>query len=47
MDGSTLMGCQPPFSKAHPIALAHKPVVDEALKELEAEGVIKKAATSE
>ena len=38
---------RPLFWKARPIALARKPVVDEALRELEAEEVIKKVATSE
>ena len=38
-------GAQPRFWKARPIALARKPAVDEALRELEAEGVIKKVAT--
>lgn len=38
---------QPRFWKARPIALARKPVVEEALKDLEAKGVIKKVATSE
>ena len=36
----------PQFWRAHPVALACKPAVDEALRELEAEGVIKKVATS-
>ena len=40
-------GGWPRFWKARPIALARKPAVDEALRELEAEGVIKKVATSE
>ena len=40
-------GCWPPFWKARWIALACEPEVDEALRELEAEGFIKKAATSE
>ena len=35
------------FWKAHPITLARKPAVDQALRELEAEGVIKKVVTSE
>ena len=38
---------RPRFWKARPVALARKPAVDEALRELEAEGVIKKVATSE
>ncbi|XP_022796604.1 uncharacterized protein K02A2.6-like [Stylophora pistillata] len=38
---------QPRFWKARPLALACKPAVDEALRELEAEGVLKKVATSE
>ena len=38
---------QPQFWKAHPVALARKPAVDEALRELKAKGVIKKVATSE
>lgn len=38
---------QPRFWKARPLALAHKPAVDEALRELEAEGVVKKVKTSE
>ena len=40
-------GGRPRFWKARPIALTCKPAVDEALRELEAEGVIKKVATSE
>jgi len=38
---------QPRFWKARPVALARKPAVEEALRELEAEGVIKKVTTSE
>ena len=38
-------GGQPRFWKARPIALARKPAVDEVLRQLEAEGVIKKVAT--
>ncbi|XP_022800043.1 uncharacterized protein K02A2.6-like [Stylophora pistillata] len=38
---------RPRFWKARPVALARKPAVDEALRELEAEGVIKKVANSE
>ena len=38
---------RPRFWKARPVALARKPAVDEALRELEAERVIKKVATSE
>jgi len=38
---------RPRFWKARPVSLARKPAVDEALRELEAEGVIKKVATSE
>ena len=38
---------RPRFWKARPVALARTPAVDEALRELEAEGVIKKVATSE
>ena len=38
---------QPRFWKARPVALTRKPAVDEALRELEAEGVINKVATSE
>ena len=40
-------GSRPRFWKAHPIALASKPALDEALRDLEAEGVIKKVVTSE
>ena len=40
-------GSRPRFWKAHPIALARKPAVDKALRELEAEGVIKKVVTTE
>ena len=39
-------GSRPRFWKAHPIALARKPAVDQALRELEAGGVIKKVVTS-
>ena len=38
---------RPRFWKAHTIALARKPAVDQALRELKAEGVIKKVVTSE
>ena len=38
---------RPRFWKARPVALAHNPAVEEALRELEAEGVIKKVTTSE
>ena len=40
-------GCWPTFWKACSIALAREPEKDEALRELKAEGVIKKAVTSE
>ena len=40
-------GSRPRFWKARPVALACKPAVDQALRELEAEGVIKKMVTSE
>ena len=40
-------GARPQFWKPRPIALARKPAVDEALRELDAEGVIKKVVTSE
>jgi len=38
---------QPRFWKARPVALARKPAVEKALRELEAEGVIKEVTTSE
>ncbi|PFX22695.1 Retrovirus-related Pol polyprotein [Stylophora pistillata] len=38
---------RPRFWKARPVALARKPAVDEALRELEAEGVIKKLEVDE
>ena len=38
---------RPRFWKARPVALARKPAVEEALRELEAEGVIRKVTTSE
>ena len=40
-------GCWPSFWKARSIALACEPEVEEALRELKAEGVIKKAVTRE
>lgn len=40
-------GTQPRFWKSRPMALAREPAADEALRELETEGVIKKLATSE
>ena len=38
---------KPRFWKARPLAFARKPAVDEALRKLEGEGVIKKVETSE
>ena len=40
-------GSRPRFWKTRPTALARKPAVDEAPRDLEAEGVIKKVVTSE